>query len=230
MKTRIKIQAFFVFLAVTLAVFLPKFLFPRWQERTLDGILDVLGIVLILFGFLFRISARGYKSEKSNEGSRLITDGPYALMRNPMYFGTLMIGTGIIMVIFEWWTIFIFGLVFLLIYVPQVNKEQRELSIRFTDEYRKYCERLPRYFPKLSYLLKMDIRDYLFLKWGWIKKELPSLASVICAVIALEVWEDIRVFGYKDFFKEVLELSLTVISFIIISILVYRKKNGSKSF
>ena len=229
MKTRIKIQAFFVFLAVILAVLLPKFLFPRWQEESLDGILDAVGIVLVLFGFLFRIAARGYKSEKSHEGSRLITDGPYAVMRNPMYFGTLIIGTGIIMIIFEWWTIFIFGLVFLLIYVPQVNKEQRELSIRFTDEYRRYCEKLPRYFPKISYLFKMDIRDYLSLKWGWIKKELPSLASVICAVIALEAWEDIRIFGHKYFFKEALKLFLTVISFIVIIALVYRKKNASKS-
>ncbi len=229
MKTRIKIQAFFVFLAVTLAVFLPKFLFPRQQKESLDGILDALGMILVLFGFLFRIAARGYKSEKSHDGRCLITDGPYAVIRNPMYFGTLIIGTGIIMIIFEWWTIFIFGLIFLLIYVPQVNKEQRELSIRFTDEYRKYCEKLPKYFPKPSYLFKRDIRDYLFLKWGWIKKELPSLISVICAVIALEAWEDMRRSGYKYFFKEALELSLAVVSFITISILVYRKGNISKS-
>lgn len=94
MKKRIKIQGFLIFLATLATISLSKFVFPHWKKEPWDEFLDVVGIGLVLFGFLFRITARGYKQEKSYNGKLLVKDGPYAMVRNPMYFGTFMIGTG----------------------------------------------------------------------------------------------------------------------------------------
>jgi len=221
-KKRIKVQGFLIFLAVTITLLFTKSLFPHWQKEPIDEFLDALGVVLVLFGFLFRISARGYKSEKSPNGSVLITDGPYAIMRNPMYFGTLLIGTGIIFLILELWTFPIFLLIFLLIYIPQIKREERKLSVSFKDRFKDYCKRTPKYFPNLFDLSKLDLRDYLFLKWRWIKRELLPLILVICVIIAIEIWEDVRLFGYGEFIKELLELSLIISFFVIVSFLFYK--------
>src|SRR3990167_1802669 len=116
MKPRIKIQGLSIFISIVITIFLHKMLFPRWEGRLWNELFNFLGILLVLFGFLFRVSARGHKEERSSQGRSLVNDGPYALVRNPMYFGTLLIGIGAIAILFQFWTIFLFLAVFLLIY------------------------------------------------------------------------------------------------------------------
>jgi len=156
MKKRVRFQNFLIFLAMTASLLLSKFLFQNWKREALDEFFDALGVAILLFGFLFRISARGLKAGKSCNGKKLITDGLYSLTRNPMYFGTLLIGLGIVLVLFKWWVFLLFFSIFLLIYIPQINKEEKELSKYFGDEYRLYCEKVPRCFPNIIALFRID--------------------------------------------------------------------------
>lgn len=222
MKKRIKIQGFLIFLAIIISIPLSKFLFPHWKEEALDEFLDALGIGMVLFGFLFRIAARGYKAEVSPDGKKLIIDGLYGFLRNPMYFGTLLIGLGINLILFEWWAFILFFIIFLLIYIRQMRKEENDLYRRFGEEFKNYCKITPRYFPKV---FNVNLRDYLFFKWSWVKKELPSLVGVIAVIIAAEIWEDVRIFGYNEFREELLELPLIIILFVSIFSLFYGKKD-----
>lgn len=224
MKRRIRIQGFIIFLAVVASILLSKFLFPCWKKETLDEFLDAIGLGIVLFGFLFRIAARGYKAEVSANGKYLITDGLYGLMRHPMYFGTLLIGLGIVLILFKWWAFFLFLPIFLLIYIPQIQQEENQLYRRFGDEYKTYCKRTPKYFPNIYSLFKVDLQDYLFFKWVWIKREIPSLIGVIGIIIAIETREDVRLFGYSEYTKELLELALTIGIFVII-FLFYKKED-----
>ena len=222
MKKRIRIQGTIVFLAVILTLLLSKFSLPRWKQESLDELSDALGIVLVLFGFLFRIVARGYKEEGSCKGERLLKSGPYALLRNPMYFGTFLIGAGIILVIFALWAVVLFLVVFFMIYIPQIEREEKQLYKRFGEEYRNYCKITPKYFPNIRYLL--NFRNYMPLKFAWIKKEIVSLLAVMVVTLVIEAWEDVTLFGYKEFFKEPLELFLIIASFAIIVTLLLKKE------
>lgn len=224
MKQRIRIQGISIFLALLAVVFLSKFLFPAWKEEALDEFLDILGIFVLLFGFLIRVIARGHKAEVSWNGRSLMSDGLYGLVRHPMYFGTLLIGLGIVFVLFEWWTFLIFLLVFLAIYTPQVRKEENSLLQLFGEEYKVYCKKTPKYFPNRNFF-RVNPRDYLFLKWAWLKKELPSLIVVSIIIIALETWQDIRFFGHAEFLKEALKFLLVVVFFIGIRSVFRRKEN-----
>ena len=206
MKKRIRIQGSFVFLALFVSILLSKIFFPLWQGEVVDETLDTLGTGLVLFGFLFRISARGYKAEGSHDGESLITSGPYALMRHPMYFGTLSIGLGIIMILLNEWALLPFLIVFALIYVPQVRREQQQLTRNFGDTYRAYCKKTPAYFPRLPSLLQLDLKASLPLKVQWFKRELASLIGVFSAIVAVEIWEDIRAFGRAEYLRELWEL------------------------
>ena len=75
---------------------------------------------------------------------------------------------------------------------------------RFPEEYGQYCRRTPRFFPRPGSLLRL--RDFIPLKWDWLKSELRSLGIFLFVVFAIEVWEDTVLFGYDELVKETLEL------------------------
>jgi len=221
-KTRIRFQGFLIFLAVIATLCLSKSLFPDWKQEKLDEFLDATGIGLVLFGFLFRISARGYKEEKSASGHALVKDDPYAIIRHPMYFGTLLIGIGIILALLQLWAIFLFAIIFCLIYIPQIRKEELDLLRRFPDEYRAYCKITPKFLPRIYNLL--NIRDYLHLKLPWIRKEIISFSLVVFVIMAIEAREEARLFG-GPFIKESLELFLILASFMVL-VYLFRKERA----
>lgn len=224
MKKRIRIQGILIVTAIILIIVLNKFIASPWKKKSLDEFLDISGIILVLSGFLLRIAARGYKEEKSCGGKNMVTDGPYGLMRNPMYFGTLLIGTGVIFVLFELWTVLIFLIIYCSIYVPQVKKEEKVMSERFGEQYRNYCKVTPKYFPNIHYLL--NFKGYLSLKFSWIRKELSSSIATISAVLAIEFWEDIRFFGYSGLLREVTELLSVILVFVIVVSVLIKKSQG----
>lgn len=226
MKRRIKLQGALIFLAIIITFWLSNFVFPHWRKESIDEFLDALGIVLILFGFLFRISSRGYKEEKSSQGKNLVQDGPYYLMRHPMYFGTLLIGTGIISVLFEMWAFILFLIIYFSIYIPQIKKEESVLFSRFGEEYKNYCKTTPKYFPKFPHLLHLG--EYILLRVSWIKKELFAFIMVITAILAIEIWQDTKLFGHREFFKELSELSFVILLFVILIFLIL-KITGKRS-
>jgi protein-S-isoprenylcysteine O-methyltransferase Ste14 len=221
-KKRIRIQGMLIVFTILAVFFLHKFLLPHWKDERIDKILDILGVGFILTGFLFRVSARGYKEENSLSGKALVMDGPYALMRNPMYFGTLLIGTGFIAVLLEWWALPLFLLIFILIYTPQVSKEEAVLTQRFGRVYTDYCKETPRYLPRFSRLF--SLRRYLRLKPSWLKMERQSLAAAMICLMVIEAWEDFTLFGWQELLRKTLELALTIAVFALTLILLFRNK------
>ena len=222
MKPRIRIQGLSIFISIIIIIFLHTALFPRWKGMLWNELFNFLGILLVLFGFLFRVSARGHKEEKSSQGRSLVKDGPYALIRNPMYFGTLLIGVGAVAILFQFWAIFLFLTVFLLIYIPQVRKEEDLLAAMFKDEYLKYSKAVPGYFPRIRSLL--NSRKYLDLKLSWVKKELSSFIFTLVIIFAIEIWEDVLM-GPDELIKKPLELAFVILLLVIFWILFREQKD-----
>ena len=223
MKPRIKIQGLSIFISVVITIFLHKWLFPEWKRQLFNELFNFSGVVLVLFGFLFRVCARGHKEEKSSQGRSLVKDGPYALIRNPMYFGTLLIGIGTTAILFQFWTIFLFLAVFLLIYIPQVRKEEALLAAMFKEEYQEYSKAVPGYFPRIRSLL--NLRKHLDLKLSWVKKELSSFIFTLLIILVIEIWEDARLFGPAELIQKPIELVFVVL-FLAILWVLFREKNN----
>lgn len=222
MKKRIRIQGTLIFFAIITAFLVSKIIFPHWTKSPFDEVLDAVGILLVLCGYLFRIAARGYKEENTDGGNRLVKDGPYSLIRNPMYFGTMLIGCGIICVLFVFWAAPLFLIIYLSIYIPQIKKEEGVLLGRFGKEYQKYCSRVPQYFPNLGALLRL--KENLSLRLSWVKKELPSLLITFVFILGIEAWEDVKLFGLRKYSREFLTLALIIVSFVSM-VIATRKKN-----
>src|SRR4030042_4825958 len=171
MKKRLKINGIIMILAALAIVSLPKIFLRSGAPSARENVLVVLGTFLILIGQLFRVAARGYKSEYSLNGKALIQDGPYSLVRNPMYLGILSIGVGIIFLLFHLWVLCLFLVIFIMRYILLIFTEEKKLTVAFPKDYQDYCRKVPRLLPSWSVAMKTNISTYLPLKLGWIKKE-----------------------------------------------------------
>lgn len=109
------------------------------------------GLFPVVIGQLWRFWAAGtigrYRGEKVG-AERLATHGPYALMRNPLYFGNGLIGLGWAIMAGPW-AVAVFAAGFIVIYVMIIiPHEESFLSERFGAEYDEYRRRVGMFFPK----------------------------------------------------------------------------------
>ena len=188
MKKRLKINGIIIFAAFVLLIAFPSYFLRHKKFGTYETIAQIFGIMFILLGQLFRASARGFKSERSFNSGHLVIGGPYTLVRNPMYLGILLIGLGVVLVLFKLWVACLFLFIFFLRYILLIFKEEKKLLSAFPQEYPDYCNKVPRIFPSVSAILKRDIREYLPLKLIWIKKEIGSILAVLLITIAIDLW------------------------------------------
>ena len=168
-------------------IFFYRYLIPPAQENSLRKFLDIIGIILVLAGYLLRISSRGVKAELNPDGKQLVQKGPYALTRNPMYLGTLFIGMGFIAFLFRWWVSVIFLVIYLAIYIPQIKREEEKLSGFFGDVFREYCKKTPGFFPSLIKLVSTNPGAYLQIKQAWVKKESPSFIATAVLMAGIKI-------------------------------------------
>jgi protein-S-isoprenylcysteine O-methyltransferase Ste14 len=225
MKSRLKINGFIIFIAVILIAFFPALFLRNAAKGVYDGMAEIFGIAFILLGQLLRVSSRGYKSEYSKEGNLLIQSGPYAVVRNPMYLGILLIGLGIVAMLFKWWVACIFLLVFIIRYLMLVFKEENKLMGLFGQAYRDYCNKVPRILPSIAKIARTDVAQYMPLRLSWLKKEIGTISAVLLTAVFFESWEDIKNEGLAAYFKEAAAI-IVVIALFIILVVYLSKKTG----
>ena len=103
------------------------------------------GIPLVALGLALRAAAAGHV-RKDRE---LTTSGPYAYTRNPLYFGSLIIGLGFAIAARNIWILIGLLVLLLAIYWPLILGEERYLRAHFPG-YDEYAMRTPRLVPRLS--------------------------------------------------------------------------------
>jgi protein-S-isoprenylcysteine O-methyltransferase Ste14 len=82
------------------------------------------------------------------EGHELITRGPYAVVRNPIYLGMfgLMVSTGLVFT--TWWALLIAVIVFLVGNQVRIRAEEKLLRETFGSQFDDYARRVPAFFPR----------------------------------------------------------------------------------
>ena len=102
----------------------------------------LIGSPIAIAGLLLRAWAAGHLAKDQ----QLATTGPYAYIRNPLYAGTLVIASGLVIASRSGSLGLIFGIVFLLVYLPAIELEEQHLGEIFTD-YQAYGLRVRRFLP-----------------------------------------------------------------------------------
>jgi len=118
--------------------------FYRYYVHWYGSALCFIGIIfftsaLIVSGKSFRVGI------DEDSQMKLITKGPYAINRNPIYTGMLFIFAGVFITYADWVFIVYFAAGFLLIH-RQILKEEESCKKIFGVEYEDYRSRVGRYF------------------------------------------------------------------------------------
>lgn len=80
-------------------------------------------------------------------GHRLVTHGPFALVRHPMYAGAFWLVLGLLLIYRTWGVAVLWGLS-VVSFGSRALREERILHDTFGEEWRRYAQRVPRWFPR----------------------------------------------------------------------------------
>lgn len=120
----------------------------------------MLGACLALMGELLRLWALGYTGLPTRrqylDAPRLITAGPYAHLRNPLYLGNLLNGAGVALAatsgmgsVGPWVFLAAVG-IHTGIYTTIIPLEEGFLRKQFGETYEQYCRSVPALLPRLT--------------------------------------------------------------------------------
>ncbi|MBI3319560.1 MAG: isoprenylcysteine carboxylmethyltransferase family protein [Candidatus Omnitrophica bacterium] len=194
------------------------FLLASTTERQLR-----LGLAIVLLGEGLRLWANGYvghvkvnvTQKRLGEAKigRLITAGPYAFVRHPLYLGTFLIGTGFCVVVGNVW----FGIAalafFLIVYRRKMAQEEALIHEEWGAAYEAYHAAVPRWLPTWR---RYSMREG---RWSWqgvsASKEFKTLSWIIVLLLLLyfrmEWIQEGESFLAKHWLKSVCLLGLLVV-------------------
>jgi len=120
--------------------------FLIWSRPTLR--LLILGGAVAAAGVALRAYAAGHLAKNQ----KLATSGPYAWTRNPLYFGSALMGAGFAIAGGS----VLLGLacvaLFAAIYWPVIRREEEYLRGEFREDYARYAQRVPLFLPRFARL------------------------------------------------------------------------------
>lgn len=143
----------------------------------------IAGAFITTLGLAIRIWACGnLRKEKE-----LTTSGPYRYTRNPLYFGSMILGISTVVACRSWGVLVIFLLNFLIIYPVVIRTEKVRMSALFPEKYKEYSDLVPLFFPTLKPKLPRDPESRFSWKLYKQNKEnravLGSIIFYICLVL-----------------------------------------------
>jgi protein-S-isoprenylcysteine O-methyltransferase Ste14 len=118
----------------------------------------LLGVGIALVGELLRIWAVGYSGDTTRAevvtAPKLVTAGPYALMRNPLYLGNALIAigftiafTGVVPAGQALWMMGFVLVLLIVVYASVIPLEEEYLARSFGMRYTEYTTLVPRFLP-----------------------------------------------------------------------------------
>ncbi|MBS1600997.1 MAG: isoprenylcysteine carboxylmethyltransferase family protein [Bacteroidetes bacterium] len=140
-----------IYVVVFLISFLLQRMIPLDTSYTYAPIAANVSIVLIICSMIFIVPAViQFIRSKNNiiplkPASSLQFRGIYALSRNPMYFGLLLLYTGIGVVKGNWWTLILIPVLMILVHFLVIKREEAYLARTFGEDYLNYKKQVRRW-------------------------------------------------------------------------------------
>ncbi len=107
---------------------------------------------LVIGGFVVILgeSGRIWSSGHIDKNAELATAGPYAHTRNPLYVANLLLLIGFCIMAHNLWVTLLALLAFAMIYRPVIREEATHMVRIFGDQYHRWSEDVPLFFPRLT--------------------------------------------------------------------------------
>jgi len=157
-----------------------------------EAALDIIAALVVLAGLALRFATIGWAYirrgglNKHVHADDLVTTGYFALCRNPLYLGNMLIYAGI----FLWhghWAVILGGTtLFFAIYSSLIAAEEHFLRAKFGATFTDYCARVPRWLPDLRHRhdatagMRFSLTRSIF-------KDYTTIYNTLLSVIVIEV-------------------------------------------
>lgn len=152
---------------------------PSYQSLAAGGAIAVLGLLV-----------RAWAAGHIRKNAALAVSGPYARTRNPLYFGSFLLGIGFTIAAANALLVLLFAALFLGIYLPVMRAEVSEVRELFPIEYEAYAANVPLFLPSLfawREAAKNKFDFALYLKYREYRAALGLLAALSLLLLKASV-------------------------------------------
>jgi protein-S-isoprenylcysteine O-methyltransferase Ste14 len=131
---------------------------PFAEGSMLDQSFEAVGYILLAAAAIGRLWCAAYIS--GNKKSSLVVSGPYSLVRNPLYFFSMLgfIGAGFALESFT--VAALFAAIFALTHMPAIRAEEEKLDSLFGNEFTAYRDAVPSFFPRSLRMTQPDRLEF----------------------------------------------------------------------
>jgi protein-S-isoprenylcysteine O-methyltransferase Ste14 len=163
-ESRIRLTFLQLYIAITVIIFFLYIFFDHWfswgQIPKYPEFVSWIGFSfgLLSLGMFFWVHLFLYNNFsytlKIYQNHKLITTGPYKVIRHPMYTAFLIFHSSIFLITGNWFIgiIWIIGLLF--VFLIRIRKEEKMLIEAFGDEYKEYIQKTGILFPSIIKLIR----------------------------------------------------------------------------
>jgi len=113
-----------------------------------------IGCVTALIGIAIHFWASGYLVKRD----QLAASGPYGIVRNPLYVGSLLTDIGLGVMAGAYAILILYVLLASALVLARVRKEELFLGQKFGAEYESYGKHVPRFLPRFQVRIKPGLR------------------------------------------------------------------------
>lgn len=181
-----------------------------------------IAVPIIGCGVLIRLWANGYVGHRKVNWTqkwrgdakvgKLITAGPYAYVRHPLYAGTLIIAAGFSVIIGQWLLAAVALTALAALYHYKMNEEERTLADECGGEFGRYSQAVGRWWPRLKAYAPQQGT------WSWeglaASREWKTVLWVVVGLIGFylreEWWQEGELPFGPGWVKQVLFIALAV--------------------
>jgi protein-S-isoprenylcysteine O-methyltransferase Ste14 len=165
--------------SIWLLLFLYLFVYLRQPVKALSSNEGMVGIGLILLGVVVRSLSAGMLHKNEQIANR----GLYGMVRNPLYFGSLLLLVGINVIIANPVAWVVSLLLFLITYIPTILGEEAGLARAFGEQWEAYKRSTPRLIPN-----PLKLGELRHIRWNarqWYKNHEHNTVLAALVILAL---------------------------------------------
>jgi protein-S-isoprenylcysteine O-methyltransferase Ste14 len=135
----------YVLMALVTAIFIGLIFVASAQSDYAHEEIEMVGIILIVTGIGGRLWSTLYIGGRKS--AEIVDTGPYSVMRNPLYFFSMVAAAGVGAQVGSWMLAIAFAVLCWLAFLIVIRREEAYLSSKMGPAYADYLVRVPRFFP-----------------------------------------------------------------------------------
>jgi protein-S-isoprenylcysteine O-methyltransferase Ste14 len=139
------------------------------------------GVALVLAGLAIRSWAAG----TLHKDAEVTTVGPYSLVRNPLYIGSMLMIVGFCILIGQEGCVWLIAATFAALFYAAVSHEERVLAKRFGAAWSSYAAATPRFIPRR---LVASGGNWSLRQWRR-NREYQAVAGAALGLLGLQLWQ-----------------------------------------